>query len=197
MACSAATGTARQPDFARHQGQIGHRGRQIQLESRLDPCRSSGTGGCPAGPAAPADALPPPVALDTRRRHRSARGRPQARNPRRPHHRRQPRPQDPRLRPVPGAHNRGLRPQLHLRHRGSRRRSRLASPHPSNGPGQRRLPRPPGIVPPPPLPRRPKPGRVGHAPPSSPPITRTAPASRPPAPSSPPPPTHLPDQQEC
>ena len=66
----------------------------------------------------------------------------------------------------PYAHNRGLRPQLHLRHRGSRRRPRLAHPHPSPGPGQRRLPRPPRIVPAPPLPRRPKPGRVGHAPPA-------------------------------
>ena len=42
MACSAATATARQPDFARHQGQIGHRGRQIQLESRLDPAEVAG-----------------------------------------------------------------------------------------------------------------------------------------------------------
>ena len=36
VACCAAAGTARQPDFARHQGEIGHRGRQIQLEFRLD-----------------------------------------------------------------------------------------------------------------------------------------------------------------
>ena len=32
VACCTATGTAQQPDFARHQGEIGHRGRQIQLE---------------------------------------------------------------------------------------------------------------------------------------------------------------------
>ena len=37
VACCAAAGTAQQPDFARHQGEIGHGGRQIQLEFRLDP----------------------------------------------------------------------------------------------------------------------------------------------------------------
>ena len=34
--------TVRQLDFARHQGQVGHRGRQIQLESRLDPAEIAG-----------------------------------------------------------------------------------------------------------------------------------------------------------
>ena len=34
-ACWAATGPARPSDFPRHQGQVGHRGRQVQLESRL------------------------------------------------------------------------------------------------------------------------------------------------------------------
>ena len=29
VACCVATGTARPPDFARHQGQVGHRGRQV------------------------------------------------------------------------------------------------------------------------------------------------------------------------
>ena len=42
VAFCAATGAARQPDFARHQGQIGHRGRQIQLESRLGPTEVAG-----------------------------------------------------------------------------------------------------------------------------------------------------------
>ena len=36
VACCAATGTAQQPDFAQHQGQVGYRGRQIQLAFRLD-----------------------------------------------------------------------------------------------------------------------------------------------------------------
>ena len=31
VACCTAAGTAQQPDFAQHQGEIGHRGRQIQL----------------------------------------------------------------------------------------------------------------------------------------------------------------------
>ena len=31
VACCAATGTARQPDFARHQGEIGHRGGQLDF----------------------------------------------------------------------------------------------------------------------------------------------------------------------
>ena len=35
VACCTATGTARPPDFARHQGQVGYRGRQLQLELRL------------------------------------------------------------------------------------------------------------------------------------------------------------------
>ena len=42
VACCAATGTSRQPDFAQLQGEIGHRGRQIQLESRLDPTEVAG-----------------------------------------------------------------------------------------------------------------------------------------------------------
>ena len=42
VACCPATGTARPPDFARHQGEIGHGGRQIQLESRLDPTEVAG-----------------------------------------------------------------------------------------------------------------------------------------------------------
>ena len=42
VAFCTATGTARQPDFARHQSEIGHRGRQIQLESRLDPTEVTG-----------------------------------------------------------------------------------------------------------------------------------------------------------
>ena len=42
VACCAAAGTARQPDFARHQGEIGHGGRQVQLESRLDPTEVAG-----------------------------------------------------------------------------------------------------------------------------------------------------------
>ena len=42
VACCAAADTARQPDFARHQGEIGHRGRQIHLESRLDPTEVAG-----------------------------------------------------------------------------------------------------------------------------------------------------------
>ena len=42
MACCTAAGTARQPDFARHQGEIGHRGRQIQLAFRLDPTEVAG-----------------------------------------------------------------------------------------------------------------------------------------------------------
>ena len=37
-----AIGTAQQPDFARHQGEIGHRGRQIQLEFRLAPTEVAG-----------------------------------------------------------------------------------------------------------------------------------------------------------
>ena len=37
VAFCAATGTARQPDFTQHQGQVCHRGSQIQLESRFDP----------------------------------------------------------------------------------------------------------------------------------------------------------------
>ena len=36
VACCAATGTAR------HQGQVGHRGRQIHLESRFDPTEVAG-----------------------------------------------------------------------------------------------------------------------------------------------------------
>ena len=35
MASYIATGTARKPDVAQHQGQVGYRGRQIQLELRL------------------------------------------------------------------------------------------------------------------------------------------------------------------
>ena len=42
VACWTAIGTAQQPDFARHQGEIGHRGRQIQLEFRLDPTEVAG-----------------------------------------------------------------------------------------------------------------------------------------------------------
>ena len=42
VACCPATGTARQPDFARHQGEIGHRGRQLQMEFRLDPTEVAG-----------------------------------------------------------------------------------------------------------------------------------------------------------
>ena len=42
VACCAATGTARQPYFAQHQGEIGHRGRQIHLESRFDPTEVAG-----------------------------------------------------------------------------------------------------------------------------------------------------------
>ena len=42
VACCTAIGTAQQPDFARHQGQVGHRGRQVQLESRLDPTEVAG-----------------------------------------------------------------------------------------------------------------------------------------------------------
>ena len=42
VACCPATGTAQQPDFSRHQGEIGHRGRQIQLEFRLDPTEVAG-----------------------------------------------------------------------------------------------------------------------------------------------------------
>ena len=42
VACCAAADTARQPDFAQHQGEIGHRGRQIQLEFRLDPTEVAG-----------------------------------------------------------------------------------------------------------------------------------------------------------
>ena len=42
VACCTAIGTARQPDFAQHQGEIGHRGRQIQLEFRLDPTEVAG-----------------------------------------------------------------------------------------------------------------------------------------------------------
>ena len=75
VACCAAADTARPPDFAQHQGEIGHRGRQIQLEFRLDRdyrSRASGPGGCPAGPAGPICAPLPPVALDTRRSRRFA-----------------------------------------------------------------------------------------------------------------------------
>ena len=42
VACCAATGTARPPDFTQHQGQVGHRGRQVQLESRFDPTEVTG-----------------------------------------------------------------------------------------------------------------------------------------------------------
>ena len=42
VACCAATGTARQSDFAQHQGQVGHRGRQVQLESGFDPTEVTG-----------------------------------------------------------------------------------------------------------------------------------------------------------
>ena len=42
VACCTAAATARPPDFARHQGEIGHRGRQIQLEFRLDPTEVAG-----------------------------------------------------------------------------------------------------------------------------------------------------------
>ena len=42
VACCTAIGTAQQPDFARHQGEIGHRGRQVQLEFRLDPTEVAG-----------------------------------------------------------------------------------------------------------------------------------------------------------
>ena len=42
VACCAAIDTAQQPDFARHQGEIGHRGRQVQLEFRLDPTEVAG-----------------------------------------------------------------------------------------------------------------------------------------------------------
>ena len=42
VACCAATGTARPPDFAQHQGQVGHRGRQVQLKSRFDPTEVTG-----------------------------------------------------------------------------------------------------------------------------------------------------------
>ena len=42
VACCAATGTARPPDFAQHQGEIGHRGRQVQLKSRFDPTEVAG-----------------------------------------------------------------------------------------------------------------------------------------------------------
>ena len=42
VACCAAAGTARQPDFAQHQGQVGYRGRQIQLGFRLDPTEVAG-----------------------------------------------------------------------------------------------------------------------------------------------------------
>ena len=42
VAICAATGTARQPDFTQHQGQVGHRGGQIQLEFRLDPTEVAG-----------------------------------------------------------------------------------------------------------------------------------------------------------
>ena len=42
VACCPATGTARPPDFAQHQGGIGHRGRQLQLELRLDPTEVAG-----------------------------------------------------------------------------------------------------------------------------------------------------------
>ena len=35
MACWAATGPARPSEFPRDQGQVGHRGRQVQLECRL------------------------------------------------------------------------------------------------------------------------------------------------------------------
>ena len=42
VACCAATGTARQSDFAQRQGQVGHRGRQVQLKSRFDPTKVAG-----------------------------------------------------------------------------------------------------------------------------------------------------------
>ena len=42
VAFGAAAGTSRQPDFAQHQGQVGYRGRQIQLEFRLDPTEVAG-----------------------------------------------------------------------------------------------------------------------------------------------------------
>ena len=42
VAFCAATGTALQPDFAQHQGQVGHRGRQIHLVFRLDPTEVAG-----------------------------------------------------------------------------------------------------------------------------------------------------------
>ena len=42
VACCAATGTARQSDFAQRQGEVGHRGRQVQLESRFDPTEVAG-----------------------------------------------------------------------------------------------------------------------------------------------------------
>ena len=42
VVCAVATGTARHPDFSCHQGQVGHRGRQIQLELRLGPAEVAG-----------------------------------------------------------------------------------------------------------------------------------------------------------
>ncbi len=42
VACCAATGTARPPDVAQRQGQVGHRGRQVQLKSRFDPTEVAG-----------------------------------------------------------------------------------------------------------------------------------------------------------
>ena len=42
VACWAATGLARLSEFPRHQGQVGHRGRQVQLEFRLGASKIAG-----------------------------------------------------------------------------------------------------------------------------------------------------------
>ena len=68
-------GFSRQPGFGGHQGQVGHGGCQVQLEPGFWHGRSSGTGGFPIGPAAPAGAPPPRGAAGTRQRPRSAAGR--------------------------------------------------------------------------------------------------------------------------
>ena len=49
-----AAGIFWQTGFGGHQGQVGHGGSQVQLEPGFDAAEVAGTGGFPAGPAAPA-----------------------------------------------------------------------------------------------------------------------------------------------
>ena len=61
----------RPSEFPGHLGQVGHRGRQVQLEFRLGSSENNGTGGCPTGPVGPTCVPPPLGGLDIRRTRRS------------------------------------------------------------------------------------------------------------------------------